>query len=112
VTVQLAQRLALFLRGRGPQCLATFLRAKVAYGIRSGIAHGRRLVKKAHQGSSLLADSEGYLRDALLQIVLDPTLLSIFKSEVERDGYLRGLAFLDTSRSPLVNGSLKDDGDG
>src|SRR6266498_3100906 len=84
-THQLAERLAVFLKGRSANAVETYRQIKVDYDLRSKIVHGLR-VKQRHKERfpDSLTRSEDWIRLPLAKLADDPALLATFNDDEER----------------------------
>jgi len=94
ISHQLSERIALFLNRTSGEKKQAYKDAKVAYKWRSKIVHGRQFDSLAPEtASTIMRNTENFLRPALQKILLENDLIHKFSNENLRNEYLRDLIF-------------------
>ena len=92
---RLAERMALFLVGRGEEARGLYRDVKKGYDLRSKIVHGMRLGKRdIETGERRLDEIQGWLRRSLCRILLSGELLETFSGS-KRERFLDEMALQD-----------------
>lgn len=93
ITFRLSQRMALFLESDSQSAVSVFRSAKSSYGWRSKAVHGMRVGDLPDAtAAELLEEAERLVRRALLNILHDDKLVTLFEGKA-RESYLDELAF-------------------
>lgn len=93
-THQLAERIALFLRGRSPAAFKLYCQIKKDYGVRSKVLHGMKITRVHERDFPEVFDrSEELVRIPLARILDSPDLLAQFNNAVTREQFLKRLPF-------------------
>ncbi len=92
---RISHRIGFFLSSDRMEAKKLCSRVKNSYDWRSKIIHGARYKLRRGESEKVLYETEHFARDALLRIMTDESLITVFSGDnKEREAYLDDLVFL------------------